>query len=409
MNATLLIQISLRSLAKHKGRAFLTMLGIIIGIGAIIATLAIGRGAVEKTKQKFLAMGDNYIVVYAGNWLQEGKTTAKKRKRAPQFVERDIPTIKKLCPTIKYISPFVSTRNIVTYRTNSINVKLKAGDENLIKVINRKLMRGTFYTKHHTKRGARVAVLGQKAAKELFNSLDPIGKVIQIKDIPFTVVGVLKKIEHYSGAQDPNFDIFMPMKTMKRHIFNTGRKFVNAILISAPTKESIPLVTHRLQKVLRFKRKVKEGEKDNFTIWDQASIMKAAKAAAGTLRLLLLIIASISLLVGGIGIMNIMLVSVTERTKEIGIRMALGANSSIILRQFLVEALSLCFIGGIIGTGLGIGVPHAIAKIAKWSPIVSIDSILIAFLTTSAIGVFFGFYPAYKAAHLNPVDALAER
>ena len=137
--------------------------------------------------------------------------------------------------------------------------------------------------------------------------------------------------------------------------------------------------------------------------------MKAAKAAAGTLRLLLLIIASISLLVGGIGIMNIMLVSVSERTKEIGIRMALGANSKTILRQFLIEALTLCFIGGIIGTALGIGIPHAIAKITKWSPIVSLDSIIIAFLTTSVIGVFFGFYPAYKAAHLSPVDALAER
>ena len=181
------------------------------------------------------------------------------------------------------------------------------------------------------------------------------------------------------------------------------------ISASAPTKDDIPKLAHHLRKIMRFRRKLKEGEPDNFTIIDQASIMKAAQSAAATIRLLLLIIASISLLVGGIGIMNIMLVSVSERTREIGIRMALGANSSVILRQFLIEAITLCCTGGAIGTVLGIAIPHLIAHLTTWSPIVTPSSIIIAVITTSAIGVFFGFYPAYKAAHLNPVDALAER
>jgi putative ABC transport system permease protein len=385
------------------------MLGIIIGIGAIIATLAIGRGAEEKTRQKFLAMGNNYISLHAGNWLQEGKTSMKKRKRAPEFKERDAVLFKKLIPTIKYISPYVGTREVVKYKTNSIIVKIKGGNQDFAKVLNRKIAIGTFYSKSHAKRGARVAILGMKSATELFNSTNPIGKVIKIKDIPFVVIGVLRKIEQYSGVQDPNFDILMPIRSIKKHIFNTSRKFVNSIVLSAPTQKSIPFLAHQLKKLLRFRRKIKEGMADDFTIWDQASIMKAAQAAATTIRLLLLIIASISLLVGGIGIMNIMLVSVTERTREIGIRMALGAGGHIILKQFLIEALTLCFIGGIIGIALGIAVPHGIAHLTSWNPIITINSIIIAFVTTSIIGVFFGFYPAFKASKLNPVDALAER
>ena len=409
MNISLLLKISFYSLRQHKGRSFLTMLGIIIGIGAIIATLAIGKGAQEKTRQKFLAMGNNYISLHAGNWLQEGKTSIKQRKKAPELKESDAILFKKLIPTIKYISPYIGTRELVKYKTNNVLVRIKGGNKDFAKVLNRKVAIGTFYNQSQAKRGARVAVLGMKSATELFGTTNPIGKIIRIKDATFVVIGVLKKIKQYGGVHDPNFDILMPIRTLKKHIFHTNRKFVNSIVLSAPTKEAIPLLAHQLKKLLRFRRKIKEGMPDDFTIWDQASIMKAAQAAATTIRLLLLIIASISLLVGGIGIMNIMLVSVTERTREIGIRMALGAGSHIILKQFLIEALTLCLIGGIIGTVLGITVPHAIAHMTSWNPIITIESVAVAFVTTSIIGVFFGFYPAYKASKLNPVDALAER
>jgi len=409
MKTTLLLQISLRSLKKHKGRSFLTMLGIIIGISAIIATLAIGKGAEIKTKQKFLSMGDNYISISAGNWYQEGKTTARKRRRAPRLSFKDLKILRRLCPTIKNISPVTYSKEVINFRTNSLFVRLKGGNEDLLKILDRKLQRGYFFNKLQAKHSSRVVILGAKSAKELFNSLDPIGKTIQIKDVPYSVIGVLKRMENYHGVQDPNFDILMPVKTMKRYVYKWVTPYFSNIILSAPSREEIPKVALQIQKVMRFNRKIKEGEPNNFTVFDQASIMKAAKAASATIQLLLLIIASISLLVGGIGIMNIMLVSVTERTREIGIRMALGANSKAILRQFLVEALTLCLIGGIIGIALGVTVPHLIAHFTKWSPVVTTSSILISFLATSAIGIFFGFYPAYKASHLNPVDALAER
>jgi len=410
MNASLLFRISLRSLQKHKGRSFLTILGIIIGISAIIATLAIGRGAEEKTRKQYLAMGDNYIVLFGGNWFQEGKTSTKKQTGGTTWMqERDVPIVNRLVPEIKYISPMIGTRKIVSYRENSILVEIKGGNEQFLKILGRTIKRGTFFNKNHVTQGTRVAVIGTKSARELFKTLDPIGKIIRINNIPFSVIGIIKKIENYHGIHDPNFDILIPLRALKRDIFKTSRQWIHNIVISAPTKDDIPKLVNRLRKVMRFRRKLKDGDPDNFTIIDQASILKAAQKAAATIRLLLLIIASISLLVGGIGIMNIMLVSVTERTREIGIRMALGADSSVILRQFIVEAITLCLIGGIIGALLGTTIPYAIAHFTKWSPIVTTSSILVAFLTTTAIGIFFGFYPAYKAAHLNPVDALAEQ
>lgn len=408
MTGLLLLKISLRSLGQHKGRSFLTMLGIIIGISAIIATLAIGRGAEEKTRQRFLAMGNNYVEIFAGNWMQEGKTIGTKRRKAPHFQYKDVPIVKRLCPYIKHLSPTVDAREVVSHKGNNLLVSIKGGNEHFLKILDRKIKRGTFFNPSHIKRNARVVVLGHKSAKELFCSLDPIGQKVYIKNIPFTVIGVVKKMDNYRGVRDPNFDIFAPYKTVKKDIHKSGHPWIRSIIMSAPNKDDIPKLVRRLRQLMRFQRKIKEGETENFTIVDQATIMKAAQGAAGTIRLLLLIIASISLLVGGIGIMNIMLVSVTERTREIGIRMALGAYSSLILRQFLNEALTLCFIGGGIGTLLGISIPYAIANLTKWDPIVTPWSIIVAFLTTTAIGIFFGFYPAYKAAHLNPVDALVE-
>jgi putative ABC transport system permease protein len=409
MNIAILLRVSLRSLKKHKGRSFLTTLGIIIGITAIIATLAIGRGAEEKTKKQLLSMGNNYVVVHSGSWLHEGKTTAKKKRRFQWLEYKDVDILKKLCRKVRHISPSVSTKNIVTFKTNSIQADIKGGNEKFLKILNRKIKRGMFFTKSQADHSARVAVIGKKAATELFNSVDPIGKTIRIREASFTVVGIIKEVDNFRGVHDPNFDIIAPIRSVKKHIHKSSSQIVHQIVISAPTRESIPFLVRDVRKVMRYRRKIKEGEPDNFTIIDQESIMKVAGAAAATIRLLLLIIASISLLVGGVGIMNIMLVSVTERTREIGIRMALGATSKLILRQFLIEAITLCLIGGIIGTLLGIAIPHGIAKLTKWSPIVTTGSIVAALITTSAIGIFFGFYPARKASRLNPVEALAER
>jgi putative ABC transport system permease protein len=409
MNISLLLRISLRSLAKHKGRSFLTILGIIIGISAIIATLAIGKGAEEKTKQKILSIGSNYIEIFSGAWLQEGKIRTKKLERFQWLKNRDIKVIKKFIPTIRLISPVFIRKRLVTYKDNNVYAYLKGGNENFLKILDRKLARGIFFNKNHVKQGSRVAVLGAKSAAELFKTSDPIGKTIIIKNIPFTVIGTVKEMENYQGIRDPNLDILLPIKSIKRHVLKRYDQSIGSIIISAPTKEIIPKLVPQIRRIIRYRRKLKEDVPDNFTIVDQSTIMKLAKSAVATIQLLLLIIASISLIVGGIGIMNIMLVSVAERRQEIGIRMALGANSVVILRQFLIEAVALCLIGGIIGISLGILIPYIVAYFTQWSPIVTIKSIFIAFAATSIIGIFFGLYPAQKASKLNPVDALAER
>lgn len=409
MNFILSFRVSIRSLGNHKGRSLLTMLGIVIGISAIIATLAIGKGAEEKTRQQFLALGNNYMEIFADNWYQEGKTTQKRRKSIPAFEDKIVSTIKRLCPEIRSISPITMERVVVTYKNNNIFVQLKGGNESFIKILGRKIHRGSNFNKHHVIRKARVAVLGSKSAKELFKTMDPIGKTVLIKGVPFIVIGIIQKMENYHGTRDPNFDIFIPYRTMRRDIYKISTQLISGIVLSAPSKQDMPYLKRKIQKILRFKRGIKEGESDNFTVFDQASIMKAAQSAASTVRLLLMIIASISLLVGGIGIMNIMLVSVTERTKEIGVRMALGAKSSTILKQFITEAIIMCFIGGIIGVIIGISVPHAIAHLTSWSPIVTMNSIAFSFLTATSVGLFFGYYPAYKASKLNPVDALMDK
>ena len=409
MNIGLLFKFSCISLKKHKARSFLTILGIIIGIASIIATLAIGKGAEEKTRKQFLALGDNYIFLSSGNWAMEGKTTTKKRKKAPYFRYKDVRIIKKLCKGLKEISPWDSAKDVISYETNSLQVELKGGNEKFLKILSRKVKRGIFYNKNHVKRGVRVVVLGDRTARELFKFEDPIGKTVLIKGKPFNVIGVLEKIENYFGFHDPNYDVLMPNKSLKRHIHNANNDIVGAIIMSAPTKESTPILVRKLAQLMRFRRKIQSGEPDNFVIQDQASILKAAQSASHTIKLLLLIIASISLMVGGIGIMNIMLVSVSERKKEIGIRMALGAKRTMILKQFLIEAVLLCLAGGLIGMFLGVSIPYIIAYFTKWNPIVTLSSILISFFTASVVGVFFGFYPARKAANLNPVDALMER
>ena len=407
MNIKLLLHISLRSLLEHKGRSLLTMLGIIIGISAIIATLAIGKGAEKKLTEQILAMGNNYISVYPGNWLHEGKTTAKKRKKVPNLFEKDVEALKKQCPEIHKITAEFFLKDVIRFESNNILSEIKCGNEQFMHILGRKFHRGMSFNSYHVGRGARVIVLGFKASQELFKKMNPIGKAVYIKKHPFTVVGVLANMTNYRGIKDPNLDVFIPITTAKRRL-SKASNVVHGISMGAPSRDSIPLITKKIRKILRFRRDVESGEIDNFLIFDQSSMRKAAKESSNILNILLLIIASISLLVGGIGVMNIMLVSVSERTKEIGIRMALGATSPVILTQFILESIMLCFFGGTIGIVIGVVVPQITAYFTKWQVVVTTSSILIAFFTTSAIGIFFGFYPARKAAKMNPVDALLD-
>ena len=409
MNTKLLLKISYKSLKKHKGRSILTILGIIIGIAAIIATLSIGYGAEEKLRRQIMSMGNNFIFVHAGKEGEEGKTTLTQRRKPNHLTYDDVRIFWEQCPEIKKVTPVMFARDIISAHGNNVLVDIKCGNENYLDVIERKIKKGNSFTKLHVQKSAKVVALGYKTAKELFSSLNPIGKTIKLKNVLYTVIAVTKKIENYLGVMDPNLDIYMPISTAKKHIFYKDNRKIHGVAISAHKKEFMPRLVRRLKQNLRFRHRLEPEDPDDFTVFDQEAMAKAAKTSTGILKLLLLIIASISLLVGGIGVMNIMLVSVSERIKEIGIRMAIGATQFMILRQFIIETTTLCFFGGIIGTLIGIITPYIVSIFTKWPVVIKPFFILVSFGITFCIGLVFGFYPARKASKLNPVNALQDR
>lgn len=409
MNALLLVSTALKSLNHHKGRSLLTMLGIIIGIASIIAILAIGNGAAKKAKRQILAQGRNYIFIHAGNWLAGGKVTSKKEKKIKQFVLDDVIALKSLIPSVNKASPYLQSQHRISYQNAVIMSNIKGGNEQLLTIMDRKLKHGNYFNHYHVQKGSRVIVLGAKAAKELFKLTDPIGKTVQILNHSFTVIGVLNSIEDGHEYQDPNIDVFIPFTTLRRQIQRSRSTQFGAIVISGRSHDEMPTTVKQIKKVLRTRHRLETGEPNDFFIYDQGSMMKAAQAASGVLNLLLMIIAAISLLVGGIGVMNIMLVSVTERTREIGIRMALGAPDHVILQQFLIEALIICCIGGLFGIIIGLIIPQGARLCTGWEVDITASSILTSCFAVIAIGIIFGYYPARKASQLSPVQALSER
>jgi putative ABC transport system permease protein len=407
LNLKTLLKISYSSLKKHKGRSLLTILGIIIGIASIISTLAIGYGAEEKQRKEILGMGYNFIFIQPGKYT-EGKTQFAKRKTAHPLQEKHVELIKHQCFGIKKLTPTFFLRNIISFKSNNVSVDTKCGNQDYLDVIGRKIERGIFFTKYHVLKNSKVIVLGSKTAKELFGTLNPIGNTVKINNVFFNVVGVVAPMENYVGFADPNLDVYIPFTTARKQLMHKNDPYIHGIAISAKRKQEMPYIVKRLTQILRFLHRLQQEEPDDFTILDQQAMVKAAKKSSGILNLLLLIIASISLLVGGIGIMNIMLVTVTERTQEIGIRMAVGASNATILKQFILESITLCLIGGVIGVLLGVVAPYAVCMFTKWPVVIKPSTIIFAFLTTFFIGLIFGFYPARKASKLNPVDALQE-
>ncbi|MFH0897976.1 MAG: ABC transporter permease [bacterium] len=406
MNIKIVVQSSFRNLRHHKIRSFLTILGIIVGITSIIATLAIGYGVEKKLRERILALGNNYIDMWSGTSFLEGALAATKKKKTKRLTIDDITLLEHMCPNIKHISPFFHGRTKVKYQNNIIRSQIKSGNQHFLSILGRSMGKGTFFSDVHVQKNARVAVLGYRASRELFRSLNPIGHIIKIKKIPFTVIGVVKKMENFFGIEDPNLDVFVPYTTFNRYVFPDPSRFVHGIIISSKSREVMPDLVKNITRTIRTSHNLTPGDPNDFSIVDQASMFKAAKASSGIFNLFLLIISSISLIVGGIGVMNIMLVSVSERTQEIGIRMALGAQQHTILQQFLSEAVILCFVGGLIGIGLGIASPFIACHFTKFPVVIKIQSIIIAFITIFLVGLIFGFYPAYKASKLNPVEAL---
>lgn len=411
MNMQQLFKTSIRSIIHHKGRSLLTTLGINIGVASIIAMLAIGNGAKEKIRREILSSGKNIIYIQGGRLnIFDSKMENTPNKERPLTME-DLQTLQKTCPTIGKISPMSSSTQVIKFLNAKAGVELKAGNENLLSILNRTIQVGSFYTNLHVHSGSRVIVLGYAAAKKLFKSLDPVNQIVTINHIPFIVIGVVNKLPYQTDGDfsDANLDSFIPISTFQKHIEHSLRPYIRGIAISAKTYDFIPHTVKQVTQYLRMRHYIKLKAPSDFTIFDQQSILNAAKTSSDTFTFFLLVIACISLLVGGIGVMNIMLVAITERTKEIGIRMALGATQKNILTQFLTESLILCSIGGLLGIILGVIAPFITSIFTGWAVIIKPQSIIVAFFALFIIGIVFGYYPAYTASRLNPVDALQEK
>jgi putative ABC transport system permease protein len=391
-----------RALRRNKMRSFLTMLGIIIGVGTVIAMLAIGQGAQYSVEQQINSLGTNVLIVSPGSQQSSGLRMGA--GTMTNLTEDDAQAIQRECPAVSLLSPGSRAGGQVIAGNMNWQTGIEGTGTDYLEIRKWKIEYGDFYTDQDIKGGAKVCVLGRTVADALFPESSPVGQTVRIRNVPCKVVGVLAKKGQNAMGQDQDDIILAPYTTVLRRL--TWYPYLRQILISATSPASIPVAQAQITAVLRMRHKTAANDPDDFTIRNQADIVTAMTATTQILTVLLACIASVSLLVGGIGIMNIMLVSVTERTREIGIRLAVGARGRDILMQFLIEAVTLSAVGGIVGILLGVGSSRFISAKMSWPTLTSMDSILVAFAFSAAVGIFFGFYPARKASQLDPIDAL---
>jgi putative ABC transport system permease protein len=409
MNSILLIRISLRSIAAHKWRSILTILGIVIGIATIISTLAIGQGVARKQQQKFESMGRNFIAIEADNFMTQGQVKSNQRKKQVLFTPEDCTYLKNQCDKITYISPQVNNKIIISNKDHHLETSVQCGNQDLLTILDKTIEQGTCFSKEQAELGELVIVLGHKAAQVLFPLENALERLVTIAKNKYRVIGILTHQTEFFGAANPDLEVYIPLKTAQRKMGDWCSNKFYCMALSITQKSEMQQASSEITALLRIRRAIEPEDLNNFLIHDLEAIAKAAAEAIGMLNLFIIFIASISLLIAAVGIMNIMLVSVTERTREIGIRMALGAPRNIILRQFLFEAITLTMLGGIGGVLVGIGISHLIGYLLGWMIIITPASVIGAFITTTLIGLFFGYYPATKAANLDPIIALAER
>jgi putative ABC transport system permease protein len=397
-----ILRSAFRALQRNKMRSFLTMLGIIIGVAAVIAMLAIGQGAEYSVEQQISALGTNVLIVLPGSQQSGGLRIGA--GSMTNLTEDDAQAIERECPAVALVSPGTRSGGQVIAGNQNWATGVEGTGADYLEIRKWSIEYGDFYTESDIKAASKVCVLGRTVADNLFPESSPVGQNIRIRNVPFKVIGVLTRKGQNAMGQDQDDIILAPYTTVTRRL--TWYPYLRQILVSANSPSNIPVAQLQIEELLRMRHKIAPYDPDDFTIRNQADLATAATATTQILTVLLASIASVSLLVGGIGIMNIMLVSVTERTREIGIRMSVGARSRDILMQFLVEALVLSLLGGFLGIFLGVTGSSAISSFAKWPTIITAFSIVLSFGFSIAIGIFFGFYPARKAALLNPIDAL---
>jgi putative ABC transport system permease protein len=396
------LRIALRALARNKLRAFLTMLGIIIGVGAVIAMVAIGEGAKSTIRAQIAALGTNVLIVLPGSNVQGGVRAGFGNVNT--LLDSDGKAMARELPSVAFVSPVLRRQDQVVAGNLNWGTLAQGVAPEFQQIRDWQVAEGRFLHEGDMDSAAKVAVIGQTVARQLFGNDDALDAVIRIRNIPFRVVGILGAKGQTGQGTDQDDTIMIPYTTMQKRLMRIT--WVQSIVVKAVSAERVEEAQEQIILLLRQRHRIGPEREDDFNVRNLSDIAEAATTTARVMAVLLGSVASISLLVGGIGIMNIMLVSVTERTREIGIRMAVGARSRDIMLQFLVEAVVMAATGGLIGIFLGVGSSEVIKQWAQWPTLIDPAIIAIAFLFSGAVGVFFGFYPAKKAANLDPIDAL---
>ncbi|HXR98191.1 MAG TPA: ABC transporter permease [Terriglobales bacterium] len=403
MDFVSIVRVALRALTRNKMRSILTMLGIIIGVGAVIAMVGVGQGANEQMQAQIAAMGSNLLIIQSGS--RQAGVVHVGFGATKTLVPGDEAAILAQVPVVKEVAAGTGTHQQVISDNNNWGTNIQGTEPTYFDIRNWNFDLGTSFTEQDVAENNNVAVLGATPLLNLFpDGSSPIGKTIRIKNLPFTVVGTLQPKGQSGGGQDQDDNVYIPYTTLQKKL--SGQNWLSNISVSAVSKDTTDTASQQITNLLHTRHRIRAGQPNDFAVNNLSDVADVASAASSIMTILLGSIASVSLLVGGIGIMNIMLVSVTERTREIGIRMAVGATESDVKRQFIIEALVLASIGGVIGILFGLVTSWLISAIAKWAVDVSIISIVGAALFSAAIGIFFGYYPAKKAANLDPIEAL---
>ncbi|MCB6804715.1 ABC transporter permease [Veillonella parvula] len=389
------------SLIANKMRSLLTMLGIIIGVAAVIALVSIGNGVKQDIENSISSLGSNLLVVLPGAPRTPGARSSQGSMKSLKI--SDYEAIAKL-EGVKAASPMTNGSYVVIYQNKNWTTSVAGVNSNFQDVNNWTMTSGRFFSDKNVQNRERVAVVGQTVVKNLFTDEDPVGKEIRVKNIPFRVIGVLKSKGNGTMGNDQDDTVLIPYTTSMERV--EGIDYLRRVYVVAKDDEGIDRLQADIENLLRVRHNIKDTNLDDFNIQNMKSIMETVAQTTGTFTLFLGAVAAISLVVGGIGIMNIMLVSVTERTREIGVRKALGATYSVIVTQFLIEAVVISLMGGFIGIAFGIGASKVIGMVSGMSTVVSVPTIIMSFAFSMAIGLIFGIYPARKAAKLNPIDAL---
>ncbi len=401
MNFSAVISVGVTALTRNKMRLVLTTLGIVIGVAAVIATLAIGQGARSAVQAQIRAMGANVLMVIPGTQTAGGAHMGM--GGITTLTLDDAFAIQRECPAVSAVAATVRTNGQVVYGNQNWGTQIQGVTAAFVDVRQWPIESGVFITDSDVRGAAKVCVLGKSVARQLYGDGNPVGTVIRIKEVPFKVVGVMSP-KGGSGFGDQDDVIFAPLSTIQRKLL--GITFVHTLVLSATSESAVNNAVDQITDLLRQRHRIRPGGDQDFFIRTQLEVASTAEATSKVMTMLLASVAAVSLLVGGIGIMNIMLVSVTERTREIGIRRAIGARRADILMQFLVESALLSLGGGLLGVVLGVLAATLITQIARWPTMIEPAAVLMAFGFSAMVGLFFGWYPAHRAARLDPVEAL---